>query len=174
MTSATLSLRRWRKTLIPLLAGAALAAVSLAASPRGSAQSRDAVERVVDGDTVKLVSGDRVRYIGVDTPELHHPKKGVEYYGREAKAFNRRMVEGKKIRLEYDVQKRDKYGRLLAYVYLEDGTFVNAELIRQGYAQILTIPPNVRHQEQFLRLEREARQDRRGLWAKQPPKESSR
>lgn len=124
------------------------------------------VERAVDGDTVVLVGGERVRYLGVDTPELHHPKKPVEYLAREAWAFNRRLVEGRRVRLEFDVQRRDRYGRLLAYVFLEDGTFVNAEVLRQGYAQILTIPPNVRHQDQFLQLQREAREQGRGLWSR--------
>lgn len=124
------------------------------------------VERVIDGDTVVLATQERIRYIGVDTPEMHHPKKPVEAYAREAKEFNRRLVEGKAIRLEFDVERHDKYGRLLAYVYLEDGTFVNAELIRQGYAQILTIPPNVKYADLFLKHQREAREAGRGLWGR--------
>lgn len=85
--------------------------------------------RVVDGDTIIVnIDGkkERVRLIGVDTPETKHPNKPVEYFGREASAFTKGMVEGKKVKLEYDWQRRDKYGRLLAYVYLEDGTFLNA------------------------------------------------
>lgn len=124
------------------------------------------VQRVVDGDTVVLAGGERVRYIGVDTPELHHPRKPVEWYAREAKEFNRQLVQAKRVRLELDVQKRDRYGRLLAYVYLEDGTFVNAELLRQGYAQLLTIPPNVQHADLFVRMQKEAREAGRGLWGK--------
>lgn len=108
-----------------------------------------------------------MRYIGVDTPELHHPRKPVEAYAREARAFNQRLVEGKKVRLEFDVERRDKYSRLLAYVYLTDGTFVNAELLRQGYAQLLTIPPNVKYVDLFVKLQREAREAGRGLWGKQ-------
>lgn len=122
------------------------------------------VQRVVDGDTVVLAGGERVRYIGVDTPELHHPRKPVEPYAREAKEFNRQLVAGKRVRLELDVQKRDRYGRLLAYVYLEDGTFVNSELLRQGYAQLLTIPPNVQHADLFVQMQKEAREAGRGLW----------
>jgi micrococcal nuclease len=128
--------------------------------------SQNVVERVVDGDTVVLAGGERLRYIGVDTPELHHPRKPVERYAREAKEFNRRLVEGKKVRLEWDAQRRDRYQRLLAYVFLEDGTFVNAELIRQGYAHVLTIPPNVKYADQFVRLQTEAREAKRGLWGK--------
>ena len=124
------------------------------------------VERAVDGDTVVLAGGERVRYIGIDTPELHHPRKPVQPYAREAMEFNRRLVEGKKVRLETDVNRRDKYGRLLAYVYLEDGRFVNAELLKEGYAQLLTIPPNVRHVDLFVSLQKEAREAKRGLWGK--------
>ena len=75
-------------------------------------------------------------------------------------------MEGKEVRLEYDVQRRDRYRRLLAYVYLEDGTFVNAELLRQGYAQLLTIPPDVKYVDLFVRLQKEAREAGRGLWGK--------
>ena len=124
------------------------------------------VERAVDGDTVVLSGGERVRYTGVDTPELHHPTKPVQWYAREAKEFNRHLVEMKKVRLEFDVVRRDKYGRLLAYVYLPDGTFVNAELVHQGYARILTIPPNVKYADLFLKYEREAREAGRGLWSR--------
>ncbi len=88
------------------------------------------VVRVIDGDTIQVccVFGDRVkvRYIGVDTPETHHPMKGIERYGKEASEANRKLVDGKTVRLEFDVQQLDRYGRTLAYVYLEDGTFVNA------------------------------------------------
>ncbi len=126
------------------------------------------VVRVVDGDTIQVccVFGDRVkvRYIGVDTPEIHHPMKGVEHYGKEASGANRKLVNGKTIRLEFDVQQLDRYGRTLAYVYLEDGTFVNAWLVKNGYAMVLTIPPNVKHEDIFLKLQREARETRRGLW----------
>lgn len=122
------------------------------------------VKRAIDGDTLDLAHGERVRLIGVNTPEMRHPSKGVEQYGREAAAFTRQLVEGKKIRLEYDAERKDKYGRTLAYAYLEDGTFVNAELLRQGYAQTMTIAPNVKYVDLFVGLQREAREARRGLW----------
>jgi len=127
------------------------------------------VVRVIDGDTIEVccLNGrpETIRYIGVNTPETNHPTKGVEAYGKEASEANRKLVAGRSVRLEFDVQQRDKYGRLLAYVYLEDGTFVNARLVEQGYAQVMTVPPNVKHQELFLRLQREAREARRGLWS---------
>jgi len=124
------------------------------------------VVKVYDGDTIELDNGEIIRYIGIDTPEICHPYKPVEYYGEEAYRFNKKLVDGKRVGVELDVQKKDKYGRTLAYIYLEDGTFVNAELIKQGYAQILTIPPNVKYQDLFLKLQREAREARRGLWGK--------
>ena len=124
------------------------------------------VVRVVDGDTIHVRIGDRiekVRYIGVNTPELHHPSKGEEPGGREASQINRELVSAKQVRLELDVQERDRYGRLLAYVWVGD-VMVNAELVRRGYAQVMTVPPNVRHQNLFLKLQRDARQAGRGLW----------
>lgn len=124
------------------------------------------MERAVDGDTVVLSTGQRVRYIGVDTPELHHPQKPIEAYAREAKEFNRKLVEGKTVRLEFDVERYDKYRRLLAYIYLPNGTFVNAELVRQGYAHTLTIPPNVKYADLFVKCQREARENNRGLWGR--------
>ena len=158
------SRRSWAGGLVLLLALAGLwPSVS---RPRPVETEQTVVRRVSDGDTVVLMDGRRVRYIGMDTPELHHPTKPVQYYAREAAEFNRRLVEGKPVRLEFDLEKKDKYGRSLAYVYLADGTFVNAELVRQGYAHTMTIPPNVRHAEEFAQLQKEAREARRGLWNK--------
>jgi micrococcal nuclease len=129
------------------------------------------VVRVVDGDTIYVQLADRVekiRYIGVNTPEIHHPIKGEEPGGREAAAMNRRLVGGRAVRLELDVRSRDRYGRLLAYVWLGD-TMVNAELVRRGYAQVMTVPPNVRYQDLFVKLQREARDAGRGLWRETQP-----
>lgn len=135
------------------------------------------VERVVDGDTLRLASGERVRLIGIDTPEMHESEKlyrdsrrsgrdakTIQALGRRSYAFTKKLVEGKTVRLEFDVEKRDKYDRLLAYVYLPDGTFVNAEIIKQGYASVMTYPPNVKHTDEFLRLYRQARDNKVGLW----------
>jgi micrococcal nuclease len=121
------------------------------------------VTRAVDGDTIVLATKDRVRLIGVDTPELHHPRKPVQYYGEEAYRFTQKIVEGKTVRLEYDWQRRDRYGRLLAYVYLPDGTFLNSELIRQGYGHAYTKYP-FKYLDEFRKLEREARETGKGLW----------
>ncbi len=121
------------------------------------------VKRVIDGDTLLLTTGERVRLIGVDTPETKHPQKPVQYFGKEAYLFTKKMTEGKEIRLEYDWQRRDKYGRLLAYVYLLDGTFLNAEIIKQGYGFAYTRFP-FKYLEEFRRYERVAREKKIGLW----------
>lgn len=109
-----------------------------------------------------------MRYIGIDTPETVHPSKPVEYMGKEASAKNKELVDGKTVRLEKDVSETDKYGRLLRYVYVGD-LFVNAELVRLGYAQVATYPPDVKYQDLFLVLQREAREAGRGLWATPTP-----
>ncbi len=121
------------------------------------------VKRVIDGDTLLLINGERVRLIGVDTPETKHPQKPVQYFGKEAYLFTQQMIDGKEARFEFDRQKRDRYRRLLAYVYLLDGTFLNAEIIKQGYGFAYTRFP-FKYMEEFRRYEREARQNRRGLW----------
>lgn len=124
------------------------------------------VIRVIDGDTIEVdIDGKsyKVRYIGIDTPETVHPTRGEEPYGREACAKNRELVEGKVVRLEKDVSETDKYGRLLRYVWVGD-LLVNAELVRLGYAQVTTYPPDVKYQDLFLKLQREAREAGRGLW----------
>lgn len=135
------------------------------------------IKRAVDGDTLVLENGQRVRLIGIDTPEIHESNKlyrdsrktgqdirVIQGLGRRSLQFTKDLVEGKRVRLEFDVEKHDKYGRLLGYIYLKDGTFVNAEIIKQGFASIMTIPPNVKYADLFLRLYQEARENKRGLW----------
>ncbi|MCY4658288.1 MAG: thermonuclease family protein [Acidobacteria bacterium] len=128
------------------------------------------VERVVDGDTIVVRGVGRVRLIGVDTPETVDPRRPVEFFGREASAFTKRLLEGQRVRLEYDRERSDRYGRTLAYVYLRDGTFVNAEIVRRGYGHAYTRFP-FRHLDRFRRLEREAREAGRGLWGAEPATE---
>ncbi len=126
------------------------------------------VERVVDGDTfVAAIGGrhERVRVIGVDTPETVAPGRPVERYGKEASGFAKHELTGMTVRLGGDVESRDRYDRLLAYVWLPDGTFWNALLAAEGYAQLLTVPPNVAYVELFRGLVAEARTAHRGLWA---------
>jgi micrococcal nuclease len=118
------------------------------------------IAQVTDGDTVQLEGGEKVRYLGVDTPETYGQ---VDCYGPEAKAFNTDLVEGQRVDLEYDAECRDKYGRLLAYVTL-NGQMVNRVLLERGYARVLIIPPNGKYAEDFEELEREARSAGVGLW----------
>jgi micrococcal nuclease len=127
------------------------------------------VVRVVDGDTIHVRLGGReekVRYIGVDTPESVKPGTPVQCFAKRASAYNERLVDGESVRVVRDAEARDRYGRLLAYVYrARDDLFVNAALVRGGYAQPLTIPPNVAHAAEFRRLAAAARRAGRGLWS---------
>lgn len=129
------------------------------------------VTRVVDGDTFWIDDGSpkgrKVRLIGADTPETVHPRKEVQTYGREASDYTKKLLTGQIVGLEFDVDKTDRYGRLLAYVYLKDGTFLNAHLIERGYAQVMTVPPNVKYSDKFLKLQRKARRKNAGLWGKE-------
>lgn len=141
------------------------------------------VKRVVDGDTFVCVRGNeeiKVRLIGVDTPESSANQKAyrdsaktgqsldeIIKMGQEAKKFTSSILKpGTKVYLETDVQPTDKYGRLLAYVWLEDGRMLNEILIREGYAQVYTIPPNVKYAEHFLEAQRKAREERKGFWGR--------
>ena len=123
------------------------------------------VKEVIDGDTIVLQSGEHVRYIGIDTPEKDQP------FYQQAKELNQKLIGTKEIRIEFDVQKKDKYGRLLAYVYIGEA-FVNAELVRNGLANLYTVPPNVKHSDYFLKLQTEAKEKKLGIWseAKKPEK----
>ena len=160
-----------RHTFLALLM--ALCAAACGCSPPAAERPGDGtgmpVVRVVDGDTIRveLPSGEEaVRYIGIDTPESVKPGTPVECFAKRASAFNERLVAGERVRLVRDVEERDRYGRLLAYVYrARDGLFVNAELVRRGYATVATFPPNVEHEREFRRLARRARMSGRGLWS---------
>jgi micrococcal nuclease len=126
---------------------------------------RERVARVIDGDTIELSQSGRARLIGVDTPEVHG---GVECYGREASSFAERRLEGRRVRVRRGVDDRDRYGRLLVYLYVGDRMF-NADLVREGYASPMTVPPNVEHAETFVRLARRAREEQVGLWGRCEP-----
>ena len=126
------------------------------------------VSRVVDGDTIELLDGRLVRYIGIDAPEIRRKIAGhwvmdPQPMGLEAATFNRKLVEHQRVRLEYDVQTHDRYGRLLAYVYVGD-VMVNAELLRSGFAHLLTIPPDVKYAERFREVAASAHAAHRGVW----------
>lgn len=127
------------------------------------------VTQVVDGDTFwadnDTKDGVKVRLIGVDAPESKNVfKKKIGYYGKEAKEYLRTLLQNRRVKLELDIDPRDQYGRTLAYVYRDDGLFINAELLKNGYAMVMTVPPNVKYVEYFLSLQQESRDNMRGLW----------
>lgn len=128
------------------------------------------VFRVVDGDTINVeINGqtESVRYIGIDTPETVDPRKPIQCFGVEASKKNKELVEGKMIRLEKDITDRDKYGRLLRYVWL-DNILVNQELVEQGFAKSSSYPPDIKYQDKFITAEKEARTNKLGLWTACP------
>jgi micrococcal nuclease len=140
------------------------------------------VEYVYDGDTIRLVNGEKVRLVGIDTPEMHENAKlqrdaqrsgqdvrTILELGRRSYEFVKPLVDGRMVRLEFDVERRDKYARSLAYVYLEDGTFLNEMIIKSGYAYPMTIPPNVKFADRFKELFRQAVEQKLGLWADTKP-----
>ena len=136
-----------------------------AAEPEGQTAQAQVI-RVVDGDTIEVRIGgaeDDVRYIGIDTPETVKPGTPVQCFGPQASTENHRLVDGRRVRLVFDRERRDVYGRLLAYVYTSEG-FVNARLVRGGYARTLTISPNTAHAGLFHRLAQNAGRAGRGLW----------
>ena len=158
------------RTALPLLALVVAAAVLALGrggdvAPSGSLHGR--VVRVVDGDTIKVRLDDgrteRVRYIGIDTPESVKPDTPVQCFAKRASHFNAALVAGRDVTLKTDAEERDRYGRLLAYVYA-GSRFVNRALVAGGYARTLTIPPNVAHADEFARLAQQAREAGRGLW----------
>jgi micrococcal nuclease len=130
------------------------------------------VTKIIDGDTIEIETGEKVRYIGVDTPELHHPQESVQCFGYEAMIKNKQLVEGKSVSLEKDISEVDKYKRLLRYVFLADeaatktATFINEVLVREGYARLATYPPDIKYQNIFLQAEKQARENKRGLWSR--------
>lgn len=128
------------------------------------------VTRVIDGDTVEVSYQGRtldVRLIGIDTPETVHPSEPVECYGRAASDFTKRSLEGERVEIEFDVERLDRYGRTLAYVWL-DGELFNEVLVARGFAQVSTYPPNVKYVDLFLAAQRQARSRDRGLWGECP------
>lgn len=134
----------------------------------GTQHEKAMVKRVIDGDTIELADGRKVRYTGIDTPETVDPRKPVACFGKEASDKNKALVLGKVVELEKDISEIDKFGRLLRYVYVDVGgqlIMVNEELVRQGYATNSTFPPDIKYQDLFQGTERQARQGNLGLWS---------
>ncbi len=158
----SMAISRWAVVLV-LVAVGVVARPAADALPSGEDSS---VVRVVDGDTIVVADGRTVRLIGIDTPETHDPRRPVECFGAEAASFTATLLPpGTAVRLVYDVERSDRYGRTLAYVYRrQDGLALSAALVAEGYASLLTIPPNVAHVEELAALAAEARRADRGLW----------
>lgn len=134
----------------------------------GIAGERAVVSKVVDGDTLELVSGKTVRFIGIDTPETVDPRRPVGCFGKEASNETKGLLSGKEVILQKDVSDTDKYDRLLRLIFLplQNGQilFVNDYLVREGFARVLTYPPDVKYNEKFRQAENEAKENKRGLW----------
>ncbi len=156
---------RSRVVVVAILAAASLGGWRLGQARRAATAEWTVVD-VVDGDTIDVARGDdtdTIRLLGIDTPETHHPTKPVECFGPEASAFTDEQLRGRSVRLEADIEGRDRYGRRLAYVIV-DGERFNDELLRRGFARLLVIEPNHAHARTMLREELEAKRDGRGLW----------
>jgi micrococcal nuclease len=141
-------------------------AISGPTASHGSARVDGVVTRVVDGDTAHIEVDGRdldVRFIGIDTPETVAPGQPIECYGPQASEYTHRRLDGERVALEYDVEREDRYGRALAYVWLGDELF-NETLVRQGYAVVTTFPPDVAYVDRFVAAQRDARENDRGLW----------
>jgi micrococcal nuclease len=121
------------------------------------------VRKVIDGDTVQLESGETVRYLGIDAPELYLKEGGGEFYAKEAARQNKKLVFLKKVRLEFDVEKKDAQGRLLAYVFVKN-VFINGELVKLGCAKAVVKPPNTKHKDLLLGYQQKAMEEEKGLW----------
>lgn len=121
------------------------------------------VIKIIDGDTIEIDNGQKVRYIGINAPETVDPRKEVQCFGEQASAKNKELVEGKTIKIEKDISETDKYGRLLRYVYV-DNKMINEQLVAEGYAYATAYPPDIKYQQIFKTAERDARDNNRGLW----------
>jgi len=135
--------------------------------------SSNKVKFVCDGDTVILDNGETVRYLGIDAPEIDRKGGKTEFLAESARDFNSGLVEGATLRVEYDRQTKDRYGRLLAYVFLENGEMVNALLIRYGMAHVLSKVPNLKYRGLLIRYQREAMKEARGIWGGHVKKEEA-
>ena len=122
------------------------------------------VKRVNDGDTIVLADGRHIRYIGINAPEIDHENKKAEFFGYAAKKFNKTLVLSKTVRLEFDKKTHDRYGRTLAYVFLNNGVFVNKLMIEKGYAYCLSGRPNTKYDRRLLQAQRNAMSAKRGIW----------
>jgi micrococcal nuclease len=131
------------------------------------------VKWVCDGDTIVLTDGRHVRYIGINAPEIAHDDHTAEPFGYAAKKYNQYLLGSKKVRLEFDKERHDRYGRLLAYIFLPDGTFVNKTMIEKGYAYVLPRKPDVKYESILLQSQRDAMSKKIGIWGDWKEKEGT-
>lgn len=124
------------------------------------------VKRVVDGDTFVMEDGEKIRLIGINAPEVGHNGEPEMPFGEEAKKYLKEKITGQKVRLEFDVDEKDVHGRTLAYAYLEDGTFINEDLVRNGWARAKSYPPNTSKQDILFDAQEEAKKEKRNIWSK--------
>jgi endonuclease YncB( thermonuclease family) len=153
-----------KKTGVARLAFLGCLLFVLNATEQSSAQTWYTVKWVNDGDTIVLANGQRVRYIGIDTPEIDHENQTAEPFSYAARSFNESLIALKKIRLEFDEERHDPYGRLLAYLFLEDGTFMNARLLQNGLAYCLYRAPNLKYNSILLQSQQNAMNAKIGIW----------
>ena len=145
----------------------------LATAGHSSAQMRYSVKWVNDGDTIVLTNRWRVRYIGIDAPEIDYQNQKAQPYGYEARSFNKKLVSSGKIRLEFDQERHDRYGRLLAYIFLADGSFLNAQMLENGLAYYLYRSPNMKYDKRLLKAQRDGMSAQKGLWRNWKEKKGS-
>lgn len=160
---------RWRRTSFSSLALTVLSGVLLLACGSGQAEKAPdtgQVAHVSDGDTLTLAGGQRVRLLGIDAPELEKEGQPADFLAHKAKKALAELAQGQTVRLEYDKLRYDRYQRLLAYVHLTDGTFLNRELVLQGLARVYTMPPNAARHDDLVAAQRQALEARRGIWVK--------
>ena len=159
-------MRKWKISLAVLLSLAILMTACGSKPAVVAGRERVKVERIVDGDTLEVTmkgKKEKVRLIGVDTPETKKPNTPVMFYGKEASAYTKKRLEKETVELEFDVDKKDQYDRLLAYVWIGDELF-NRTLVQEGYARIATYPPNVKYVDAFKKDQETARNKKKGLW----------
>ena len=157
---------------IPCLFVLVVSLIFIATTESSAAQTWHTVKWVNDGDTIILANGKRVRYIGINAPEIDHEDQKAQPYGYQARSFNKEQVMSKRIRLEYDVERYDRYGRLLAYIFLQDGSFINARLLQAGLAFCLFRNPNVRYNTILLKAQQDAMNLKNGMWRNWNEKEN--
>jgi endonuclease YncB( thermonuclease family) len=156
---------------IPSLFALFISFILITTAENSAAQTWHTVQWVNDGDTIVLTTRQRVRYIGINAPEIDHEDQKAQPHGYQARSFNQDLVKSGRIRLEFDTERYDRYGRVLAYIFLEDGTFLNARLLQAGWAFYLYRKPNLKYNKILLKAQQDAMELKNGLWRNWKEKE---